>query len=118
MGRIQNILINFFTSPLNIYGLLLLLVFVISKSLLSVLPFSSFLIVLLCIIILNFVFYLLGAKSSAMFYFQNMDILKNMMKEIDNNISRNEADIVKKLMKKTKKEYYDEDDDDDITKYN
>ncbi len=118
MGKLYNTLVNFFAEPINIYGLMTLLVVVISLLIFDVISLGAYIIVLTCIGLLNMIAYIQGCKNSAMFYMHNLDILGKLMDRADEEVngkrtSKNE-DLTKKLWDNLRKKYQKEWGDDDI----
>jgi hypothetical protein len=118
MGKLINTLTNFFSNPVNIYGLMTLLVVVISTLIFDVITFGAYIIVLICIGLLNIIAYTLGCKNSAMYYIENLDILGKLMdkanEEIHGKKSNKNEELTKELWTRIKKRHQKEWEDDDI----
>ena len=118
MGKLGNTLINFFSEPVNIYGLMTLLVVIISILIFDFITLGAYMVVLICIGLLNMIAYTLGCKNSAMYYIENLDILGKLMDRADEEVngkkSNEKEELTKKLWDKIKEKHQKEWEDDDI----
>ena len=113
--KVSTKIFDFLHNNWNIYGLLLVYVF-ISYSILKVLSVLSLLTLFVLTAFICLLFYLLGCKNSALFYIRNMDTMFSIMElEKEQKLkSKDKNSMIDKIRKKVEKEYKDV----DIDEYN
>jgi hypothetical protein len=77
--KLSNTVFTFLSTKWNVYGLTAVYFLLISSILWNITTTFSYLVILICIACLNFVFYLLGCKNSAVWYTRNMNMLFDIM---------------------------------------